>query len=169
MPGFSQAPSARGSLAAMEVNLLDDEGWLERAWPPERPGFSWRRKRVAGEHLGASLYELPPGESTFPYHYELGNDELLVVVSGSPTLRSPSGERELRQGDCMLFPSGPEGAHQVTNRSDEIARILLVSSFALPRAAVQADSDKLMVRWGTGPDERLWFRRGDAVDYWDGE
>ena len=69
----------------------------------------------------------------------------------------------------MLFPSGPEGAHQVTNRSDEIARILLVSSFALPRAAVQADSDKLMVRWGTGPDERLWFRRGDAVDYWDGE
>ena len=141
----------------MQMNLLDDDGWALRTWPPERSGFSWRRKRVAGEYLGASLYELPRGESTFPYHYELGNDELLVVVGGSPTLRSPDGERELRQGDCILFPSGPEGAHQITNRSDEMARILIVSS------------DKLMVRWGTGADERLWFRRGDAVDYWDDE
>ena len=153
----------------MDINLLDDDGWLERRWPPERAGFSWRRKRVAGEHLGASLYELPPGESTFPYHYELGNDELLIVMTGRPTLRSPGGERELQPGDCVLFPSGPEGAHQVTNSSDEPVRVLLVSNFALPRAAVQVDSDKLMVRWGSGADERLWFRKADATDYWDGE
>ena len=153
----------------MEINLLDDDGWLERRWPPERAGFSWRRKRVAGEHLGASLYELLPGESTFPYHYELGNDELLVVITGRPTLRSPEGESELQPGDCVLFPSGPEGAHQLTNSSDEPVRVLLVSNFALPRAAVQVDSDKLMVRWGSGADERLWFRKADATDYWDGE
>jgi uncharacterized cupin superfamily protein len=103
----------------MQINLLDDEDWIERRWPPERPGFNWRRKRVAGEQLGASLYELPPGESTFPYHYELGNDELLVVVSGRPTLRSPDGDRELEPGDCVLFPSGPEGAHQLSNRTDD--------------------------------------------------
>jgi uncharacterized cupin superfamily protein len=153
----------------MEMNLLDDDGWLERTWPPERPGFAWRRKRVAGEHLGAGLFELQPGESTFPYHYELGNDELLVVVSGRPTLRTPDGERELVVGDCVLFPSGPAGAHQLTNRSDEPTRVLLVSNFALPRAAVQVDSDKMMLRWGPGEDERRWFRRSDAVDYWDGE
>jgi len=153
----------------VEVNLLDDDGWLERTWPPERAGFAWRRKRVAGEHLGASLYEVPPRQSTFPYHYELGNDELLVVVNGRPTLRSPEGERELRPGDCVLFPSGPEGAHQLRNDSDEPVRVLLVSNLALPRGAVQVDSDKLMVRWGTGDDERLWFRRGDATGYWDGE
>ena len=149
----------------MDINLLDDDGWLERRWPPERAGFSWRRKRVAGEHLGASLYELPPGESTFPYHYELGNDELLIVMTGRPTLRSPEGERELQPGDCVLFPSGPEGAHQLRNSSDESVRVLLVSNFALPRAAVQVDSDKLMVRWGSGADERLWFRKADATDY----
>jgi uncharacterized cupin superfamily protein len=152
----------------MEINLLDYR-WLERRWPSERAGFSWRRKRVAGEHLGASLYELPPGNSTFPYHYELGNDELLVVITGRPTLRSPEGERELQPGDCVLFPSGPEGAHQLTNSSDEPVRVLLVSNFALPRAAVQVDSDRLMVRWGSGADERLWFRKADATDYWDGE
>jgi uncharacterized cupin superfamily protein len=151
------------------MNLLDDGGWLERTWPPGRPGYAWRRKRVAGEHLGASLYELPPGQRTFPYHYELGNDELLVVVTGSPTLRSPDGERVLATGDCVLFPSGPDGAHQLTNHTDEPVRVLLVSNFALPRAAVQVDSGKLMIRWGAGADERLWFRTDDAVDYWEGE
>ena len=151
------------------MNLFDDEGWIDRTSPPERPGYRWRRKRVAGDDLGASLYELGPGESTFPYHYELGNDELLVVVGGAPTLRSPKGERELRPGDCVLFPSGPDGAHQLTNRSAENVRVLLVSNFAMPRAAVQVDSDKIMVRWGAGSDEREWFRLGDAVDYWDGE
>ena len=150
------------------MNLLGNEGWVERTIP-ERPGFRWRRMRIAGDNLGASLYELPPGERTWPYHYELGNDELLVVVAGRPTLRDPEGERELEPGDCVLFPSGPEGAHQVINRSDEPARVLLVSNFALPRAAVQVDSGKLMIRWGREPDESLWFRRDDAAGYWEGE
>ena len=153
----------------MEMNLLDDDGWIERTTPPEKPGFRWRRKRIAGDQLGASLYELPPGESTFPYHYELGNDELLVVIAGRPTLRAPDGERELQAGDCVLFPSGPAGAHRLVNRTDEAARVLLVSNFALPRGAVQVDSGKIMIRWGARADERLWFRLDDAADYWEGE
>jgi uncharacterized cupin superfamily protein len=153
----------------MEMNLLDDGGWLSRSWPPEHPGFVWRRKRVAGEHLGASLYALPPGEATFPYHYELGNDELLVVIAGTPTLRSTEGERQLEPGDCFLFPSGEAGAHQVINRSDEEARVLLVSNFALPRAAVQPDSRKMMIRWGADADERAWYPLDAAADYWRGE
>lgn len=152
----------------MAINLLDDGDWIERTWPPERPGFLWRRKRIAGEHLGASLYELPPGESTFPYHYEVGNDELLVVVTGRPTLRAPGGERELAPGDCILFQSGPEGAHELTNRTDEPTRVLLVSNFALPRAAVQVEVNKMMIRWGPGADERRWFFLGDEADYWEG-
>jgi uncharacterized cupin superfamily protein len=153
----------------MRMNLHDDEGWLERTWPPERPGYAWRRKRVAGKNVGASLYELPPGQRTFPYHYELGNDELLVVVSGRPSLRTPEGESELQPGDCVLFPSGPEGAHQLSNETDEPVHVLLVSNFALPRAAVQPDSGKIMIRWGDGPDERKWFPLAAEAEYWEGE
>jgi uncharacterized cupin superfamily protein len=153
----------------MQMNLLDDDGWLERTWPPERPGYAWRRKRVSGEHLGASLYELPPGQRTFPYHYELGNDELLVVVSGRPTLRTPTGETELGPGECVLFPSGPEGAHQLANATEEPVRVLLVSNFALPRAAVQPDSGKIMIRWSDAPGDRKWFRLADEADYWEDE
>jgi uncharacterized cupin superfamily protein len=153
----------------MQINVLDDDGWIERHWPPERPGYRWRRKRVAGEHLGASLYELAPGESTFPYHYELGNDELLVVIAGSLTLRDPDGERTLQTGDCVLFQSGPEGGHKLTNHSNETARVLIASNFALPRAAVQPDSNKISIRWGSGADKRTWLRGDAEVDYWDGE
>ena len=91
------------------------------------------------------------------------------MVSGKPTLRAPDGERELEPGDCILFPSGPGGAHKLTNRSDSLVRVLLVSNFALPRAAVQVDSGKMMVRWGSGRDERRWFFLGEDADYWDGE
>ncbi|HSP71395.1 MAG TPA: cupin domain-containing protein [Gaiellaceae bacterium] len=149
----------------MQVDLLGDEFSSES----DHPGFRWRRMRAAGEHLGASLYELPPGERTFPYHYELGNDELLVVVSGRPTLRDPDGERELAPGDCILFPSGPAGAHQVVNRSNDSVRVLIASSFAMPRGAVQVDSGKMMLRWSPEPDDRLWVRLYDTVDYWEGE
>lgn len=84
-------------------------------------------------------------------------------------LRTPDGRRELGPGDCILFPSGPSGTHQVGNRSDEPVRLLMVSNFAMPRAAVQVDSGKMMIRWGRGPDERRSIPLDAAVDYWEGE
>jgi uncharacterized cupin superfamily protein len=149
-----------------EMNVLSDR-WTSE--PMEHGEYRWNRMRVAGKRLGASLYELAPGARTFPYHYEMGNEELLVVVAGQPTLREPNGERELQPGDCILFPQGPAGAHQVINRSTESARVLIVSNFALPRAAFQPDSGKVMIRWGPEQGDSLWFRREDASDYWEGE
>ena len=147
------------------MNVLGD-GWSSES---DEPGFEWRRMRLAGEKLGASLYELAPGQRTWPYHYELGNEELLLVVTGAPTVRNPDGEHVLEPGDCLLFPEGPTGAHQLINRSDEPARVLLVSNFAIPRAAVQPDSGKMMIRWSAELDDRIMFRQRDAVDYWEGE
>jgi uncharacterized cupin superfamily protein len=87
-------------------NLFEDELGENR----DRPGFSWRRAKVGealgAERLGASLYELHPGERTFPYHYEYGCEEWLLVVAGRPTLRDPRGEHELRPGDVVCFREG---------------------------------------------------------------
>jgi uncharacterized cupin superfamily protein len=137
-----------------------------------RPGFRWQRASV-GEELGAkligaSLYELPPGEQGFPYHYHHGIEEWLLVVSGAPTLRSPTGEQELRAGDVVCFPSGPEGAHALRNESGEPARLLLLSHGGPPSVSAYPDSGKVGTRPGFDPD-RLNFRRSDAVDYWEGE
>jgi uncharacterized cupin superfamily protein len=139
----------------------------------DRPGYIWDGRRgVAGEHglrcLGASLYELPEGQWTFPYHYHHGVEEWLYVVAGAPVLRDPSGERVLAPGDLVGFPSGPDGAHAIRGPG----RVVIFSGAVSAEAAsvsVYPDSDKLGVRPSGGGPDRLDFRRADAVDYWEGE
>ena len=139
----------------------------------DRSGYAWTGRRgVAGEFglrsLGASVYELPDGQWTFPYHYHHGVEEWLYVVAGEPALRDQTGERVLAPGDLVCFPSGPGGAHAVRGPG----RVVMFSGVAAGGAAsvsVYPDSDKLGVRPPGGGPDRLDFRRGDAVDYWDGE
>ncbi len=139
----------------------------------ERPGYGWSGRRgFPGELglrlLGASVYELPDGQWTFPYHYHHGVEEWLYVVAGAPALRDVTGERVLAPGDVVCFPSGPDGAHAVRGPG----RVLMFSGVAAAQAAsvaVYPDSDKLGVRPPGGGPDRLDFRRRDAVDYWDGE
>ena len=119
---------------------------------------------VGGERLGLSVYELPPGQSICPYHYETAEEEWLVVLSGCPTLRTPAEERELRPWDCAFFPSDDRGAHKVTNRSQEVVRVCIWSNRSPVSTAVYPDSEKV----GAWPPGKL-FRLADAVDYWEGE
>jgi len=139
----------------------------------DRSGYAWRGRRGIGRDeglrwLGASVYELPAGQWSFPYHYHHGVEEWLYVVAGTPTLREPAQIRELAPGDLVCFPAGPEGAHAVRGPG----RIVMFSAVAAadaPTASVYPDSDKLGVRPPGGGADRLDFRRGDAVDYWEGE
>jgi len=77
-----------------------------------------------GPLLGASLYELGPGNSA-AYHFHHGSEELLIVLRGRPTLRSPDGERQLREGEAVHFPLGPDGAHGLRNDTDELVRYVV--------------------------------------------
>ena len=134
----------------------------------EREGYGARWERIGpllgAETIGASVYELDEGQQTFPYHFHHGVEEWLFVVDGKPTLRAPAGERMLKRGDLVCFPSGAEGAHAVRGPG----RIVLFSTGTRPSVSVYPDSDKIGVR-AADDEERLNFRRGDAVDYWEGE
>ena len=127
------------------------------------------RSQARRREARASLYELQPGEKTFPYHYEYGAEEWLLCVAGRPTLRVPDGEHELRPGDIVCFPEGPEGAHQVRNDTDEPIRVLIASTKQLPDAAVYPDSGKIGIWTGNEADPPRIFRIGTELDYWDGE
>jgi uncharacterized cupin superfamily protein len=123
------------------------------------------REALGGEQLGCTLYEFDPGAQLWPYHYHWNNEEWLIVVDGTPTVRTPDGERELCAGDFVAFADGEAGAHTMYNRSDRPARVAIFST-RNQGSAHYPDSDKV----GAGPPwDRLYFRRGDAVDYWDGE
>jgi uncharacterized cupin superfamily protein len=112
----------------MTVNLFHGEWTGGR----ERPGWQWRyrsiQKEVGATKLGASLYELAPGQRSFPYHWHVIQEEWMIVLEGEPTLRHPGGERRLVAGDCVVFKRGEEGAHQVRNDTDEPVRLLMLSS-----------------------------------------
>ena len=111
--------------------------------------------------------ELPPGELLCPYHYEYGEEEWLLVLSGRPFLRTPEGTEELKPLDLAFFPRGPEGAHQVGNRTDEPARVLMWSDVAWPAGTAYPDSDKVGL-W-LAPGDSLMVERSSGVDYYRGE
>jgi uncharacterized cupin superfamily protein len=134
-------------------------------------GYRNGRKRIGpvlgAEKLGASVWDLPPGQSTCPYHFEAPNEEWVLVLVGHPTLRHPQGEDVLQPGDVVAFPAGPEGAHKLTNATEGPVRILLLSTMMSPDTATYPDSDKVGVFYPDGSG--LLFRRSAAVEYYDGE
>ncbi|MGH3009163.1 MAG: hypothetical protein ACRDLM_07140 [Gaiellaceae bacterium] len=125
----------------MIVNLLD----VERGEQLDRDGFRFFGRPVGrslgAERLGCGLYDLPPGEQLWPYHWHDG--------------------RELRPGDVVAFPEGEEGAHTFLNHSGEDARVAIFSARNTGSSAYP-DSGKVSA-------VGLLFRTADAVDYWEGE
>lgn len=125
-------------------NLFEPE-WVERTDAPLR-GRTARVGAAAGaDRLGATLYEIDPGQSGSPFHLHHGNEEMIVVLSGSPTLRTLDGTRTLDPGDVVACPVGRAGAHQVQNRTDDPVRVLVVSTMIYPETAEMLDSDKILV------------------------
>jgi uncharacterized cupin superfamily protein len=150
------------------VNLFGDDWDLEEEHEGFRIRDAWIGARLEAELIGGSVYEIDPGKKLWPYHLHHANEEWLIVLRGRPTLRTPEGERELVEGDVACFPRGPAGAHQVSNHTDEPARILMLSTMLKPEIVEYPDSGKVASRDAKG--ERLFLARpGPPVEYWDGE
>jgi uncharacterized cupin superfamily protein len=116
---------------------------------------------VGSKTTAMYIYEVAPGRSSSPYHYEY-EEEWLLVLDGTLVLRAPDGEQTLERGDLVCFPAGPAGAHKLMNRSESTARMMLFSNSRAPAVSVYPDSDKI----GIWPDEdtELFFKRSTAVE-----
>jgi uncharacterized cupin superfamily protein len=146
--------------AEPEYDDSDPEGY--------RAGLDRFGPKIGATQLGASVYELPTGQSICPYHYEYPEEEWLLVLSGRPTLRTPDGMQPLEPWDVAFFPTGPDGAHAVRNETGDTVRVLMFSNVVHPGATVYPDSDKIGVWTGNKADDAL-FRRSSGLDYYDGE
>jgi uncharacterized cupin superfamily protein len=150
---------------AVEGDQSDPPGYRNRTAP--------LRERLGGSRLGGTVWELDPGESTCPYHYENTEEEWLYVLTGTPTLRDPDGEHELVPGDVVCFVKGPEGGHKVTNRSEAVTRILMLST--IPETVIRETGDPITICVYPDSDKvGVWppggrYRMSDKLDYWDGE
>ena len=83
----------------------------------------------------------------------------MVVLRGRPTLRTPDGTRQLAEGDAVHFPTGPDGAHAVTNDTDEPVRFLMASTLQSPEVVEYPDLKQItaQARTGSQTGERLWL------------
>jgi uncharacterized cupin superfamily protein len=119
---------------------------------------------VGAERTGMAVYEVAPGNATWPYHFELADEEWMFVIDGEVVLRTPEGERVMRAGDIACFPIGAEGAHEVRNDGDAVARFALTSyGVGESGGAVYPDSGKVLV-YAPGFKHRGLL--GDEVEYW---
>lgn len=148
-------------------------GAPEFAYDPDDPdgfrsGMLRMGKQLGADQLGASVYELPPGQAICPYHHEYAEEEWLIVLEGRPTLRHPEGRDVLEQWDVVVFPTGPEGAHGVRNETDAPVRVLMFSTVRHPAATVYPDSDKIAI-WTGNKNDDVIVKRASGVDYFEGE
>jgi uncharacterized cupin superfamily protein len=155
---------------------------FEPDWDAEqdRTPFTWRRARIGrqtgADKLGASLFEIPPGASSFPLHVHHANEEMIVVLAGTPTLRTIDGERLLEPGEVVACPTGRAGAHRIDNRSGEPVRVLIVSTMNAPEVNEYPDTGKVWVRDYVPGTERpdssdldTVLRADATVDFLEGE
>ena len=134
--------------------MPDEPNVLHPEWDAEMPDAPFRARAMragarAGAHeLGATLYEIAPGGAISPYHFHHANEELLVVLAGSPEIRTPGGRQRLAAGAVVAFPRGEDGAHAVANPGPDPARVLLVSTMHFPDVAEHVDTGAVLTITG---------------------
>lgn len=141
----------------------------------ERDGYASRELQL-GPLLGAAgwggtIYELGPGERICPYHWHVAEEEWLVVLGGTPTLREPDGEEVLHPWDAVVFGRGPGGAHEVRNDTTEAVRVLMLSTISSLEMCVYPDSGKISAWWEAADGSLTGVRNRPEsnLEYWDGE
>ncbi len=151
------------------VNISDPEFVYDPADPEGYKAGMFRfGKALGAQQTGTTVYELPPGQAVCPYHYEYGEEEWALVLTGRPSLRTPEGISQLDPWDVVFFPTGPEGAHQIRNETDDPVRLLMWSQIVNPTATAYPDSDKVGI-WTGVEGEDVLVVRSSHVDYYHGE
>jgi uncharacterized cupin superfamily protein len=138
------------------MNVFSDDWDALDDWS----GGGAKSKRLVerGPVLGASVYELGPG-NTATYHFHHGSEELLIVLRGRPTLRTPDGERQLAEGEVVHFPTGPDGAHGMRNDGDGVVRYVVAGIRVFPEVAEYPDTKQITAQAPTGSQtgDHLWL------------
>ncbi|HZQ64776.1 MAG TPA: cupin domain-containing protein [Gaiellaceae bacterium] len=122
---------------------------LELASAPEEWGAGVRGRRLLDRsrrpRLVSAVWELDPGARSPHYHAHHAAEEMLLVLRGTPILRTPDGERTLAEGDVVHFPVGANGAHQVRNDSSEVVRYLMIAAHSRFDAVEYIDEARIVV------------------------
>lgn len=137
----------------------------------EHEGYEYYKRELvpkgAARQCAVSRYEIPPGNSAYPYHYHAKNEESFYIISGNGILKTPEGEQAVSAGDFLFFPAEEKGAHKLSNPSEKEPLIYLdFDTCSDVDVAFYPDSGKVGI-WGKGIDQV--YRTDDRVDYYQDE
>lgn len=153
------------------INIFDGE------WMPFKQGdFEFDRKAIGqqagSKDIGIGMFRLKPGKKAFPFHYHYANEEAILVLEGSGTLRLGEQKKAVKQGDYIALPAGPEHAHQMINTSENDLIYLCMSTMHTPDVMGYPDSNKIGMMAGTPPggkkdpnSVKMFFKQNDQKDY----
>ncbi len=157
-------------MSTRRASIADpDFAYTEEDPPGFRSGYARLGPGLGAQKLGATVYELPPGQALCPYHYEAGEEEAVLVLAGRPTLRHPRGEEALEPWDVAWFPPGPDDAHALRNDTQETVRLFFFSTVEHPGATVYPDSEKVGIWTGGDRSADLIAPYSARVPYFHGE
>jgi len=117
--------------------------------------------QAGARELAANVYELGPGAVGAPLHAHHANEELLLVLAGTLSLRSLDQTQVLSAGAVVAFPRGQPGSHSLVNRSGAPVRYLVVSTTNRPDIVDYPDTGATIV---VLDDQRLAYPHGADAD-----
>lgn len=139
------------------------------------PGYASMRQRVGdaagSKRIGTSIWDVPPGQGAYPYHFHYIEEEQLIVLEGRPLLRDSSGWRRLERGAVVVFHPGAGGGHQLFNDGPGHLKFLSISTSGEPDIVAYPDQGKIGVFERPPGDGKLWhlFNVADEVPYDNGD
>lgn len=116
--------------------------------------------------LAVNFYTLLPGKSNYPYHQHTGIEEVFYVISGTATLKTPKGDIIVSEGDVIVLPPNENGAHKLTNHSNQPFVYLDVDTVDTREVVYYPDTNKVRVMAG---NIQKSFKIESEVNYLDGE
>lgn len=121
-------------------------------------------QRVNSKHLQFDVRSLDPDKYSCPYHFHRNSEEIFVILSGKATLRTADGFVEVSAGDIVFFETGPQGAHQLYNHTQQACQYLDIRTETGLDVCEYPDSGKINIQ-----PYREIYKMEDKVDYYEGE
>ena len=153
-----QAPEVHGPISSDSLpwKIFDKGRFSGRVRHLTKPFGDYR--------VGVLIEELPPGKQSCPFHYHIHEEEHVLMLEGTVTLRLGERRYQLQAGDYVCFPAGQRAGHCLINEGEQPCRYLVIGENTPNEVCVYPDSNKISVR-----ALREIYDKGAVRDYYDGE
>lgn len=145
------------------TNLFSPEGYLVAN---QRQNYRSSYKEIAevfgAKKLGFHTKILEPKTFSAPYHWHTGEEEVIIVLEGSATVRNNDQFCVIKPGDLIFYGVGPESAHHMYNHTDQPFKYFVLSNIDNSETCYYPDSKKQSSPEG-------WIQNGLKVDYFKDE